>query len=176
MGSDPGHCTKILTNPLYAASINPKTIAYVKKSFGYAINQGHGDTLETLKGRMIFAENHMCGLHTTCEDYFPWNFHMLHQEQGKAHKPVLPYKNYFTSGLPPAVKRAWDKVTTDPMLRQCLHPYHTHGNEACNNSFTNCEIPKTRCQYAGTPVLNFHVAMFVLRQTTVFLGLLLALE
>ena len=90
MGSDPGHCTKILTNPLYAASINPKTIAYVKKSFGYAINQGHGDTLETLKGRMIFAENHMCGLHTTCEEYFPGNCHALHQEQGKAHKPALP--------------------------------------------------------------------------------------
>ena len=125
---------------------------------------------------MHCAENHMCGTHTDCEEYFPGNCHALHQEQGKAHKPALPHKTYFTDDLPPIIKRAWDKVTTDAMLRQCLHPYHTQGNEACNNSFTNCEMPKTRCQYAGTPIFNFRAAMFVLRQTTGYLGLLFALE
>ena len=52
------------------------------------------------------------------------------------------------------------------MLKQCLHPYQTQGNKACNNSFTNCKMPKLRCQYAGTPIQDFQLANFVLRYTT----------
>ena len=82
------------------------------------------------------------------------------------HRPALPYGKYFTDGLPDAVETSWNRVTADAMLKQCLHPYHTQGNEACNNSFTNCKQPKSRCQYAGTPLENFRGANFVLRHAT----------
>ena len=74
------------------------------------------------------------------------------------------------------MESSWGKVTTDAMLKQCLHPYHTQGNEACNNSFTNCEQPKSRCQYGGTPLHNFRAGMFALRQAVGFSALVWELE
>ena len=74
------------------------------------------------------------------------------------------------------MESSWAKVTTDAMLKQCLHSYHTQRNEACNNSFTNCEQPKSRCQFVGTPIHNFRAGMFAVRQTIGFRGLVHALE
>ena len=62
------------------------------------------------------------------------------------------------------------------MLKQFLHTYHTQGNEACNNSFTNYEQPKLRCQYGGTPLQKFRAGMFALRQAVGFSALVWALE
>ena len=66
---DPNHRLKILTKPLYAAGTNTKTIAYVKKTLGYALKQGAGDDLEKMKRRIECAKNHMCGNHREC-DFF----------------------------------------------------------------------------------------------------------
>ena len=173
---DPGHRIKCFTSPLYASNTNKKTIAYTKKTLAYALKQGNMDDLQTMKKRLACAKNHMCGNHSDCDAFFPGHCHALHQEDGMEHQPALPYKKYFTDGLPSAVESSWAKVTTDAMLHQCLHAYNTQKNEACNNSFTNCEQPKSRCQYAGTPIHNFRAAAFAIRQTIGFRGLLYALQ
>lgn len=98
------------------------------------------------------------------------------RKKGREHKPNLPCKQYFTEGLPPVVEMSWNCVTTDDMLSQCLHPYHTQMKEACINSLTNCEQPKARCQYAGLPELYFCAGMFAIRQCIGFVGLLYTLQ
>ena len=152
------------------------TIAYVKKTLGYALKQGAKDDLPTMKRRIACAKNHMCGNHSECNLFFPGNCHALHQKEGSEHKPALPYGRYFINGLPAAVESSWTRVTTDAMLKQCLHEYNTQGNEACNNSFTNCEQPKSRCQFVGTNIHNFRAAMFAARQTIGFRGLIHGLQ
>ena len=173
---DPNHRVKCFTGPLYASGTNRKTITYARKTFGWALKQGSKDDLETMRNQMACAKDHMCGKHDNCEKFFPGYCHALHQKDGMDHRPALPYGKYFTDGLPVAVETSWDRITTDAMLEQCLHPYHTQGNEACNNSFTNCEQPKSRCQYVGTPIHDFRAGIFALRHTTGFRGLLHTLE
>ena len=148
----------------------------MKKTFVYAIKQGAGDDIPMLKRRMACAKQYACGKHDKCEEFFPGNCHAIHDKEGVIHKPLLPYGRYFVDGLPSAVEAAWEHVTTDAMLQQCIHPYSTQANEACNQSFTNCEMPKSRCVYNGNPVANFRAAFFALRHNAGFNGLLLAQE